>query len=91
MFRRVPWPATTKCTAGYPLAPGMDYIDLFCGSEGTLGIVLEAELALLPIPEELFSAVIFFRMTTRRLTQWMRGDPSRASGCSNMRIATRSS
>ena len=56
----VPWPNTTKCTAGYPLLPGMDYIDLFCGSEGTLGIVLEAELTLLPIPDELFSAVIFF-------------------------------
>jgi FAD/FMN-containing dehydrogenase len=57
---RIPWPAVTKCTAGYPLAPGMDYIDLFCGSEGTLGIVLEAELKLLPIPQELFSAIIFF-------------------------------
>ena len=57
---RIPWPNTTKCTAGYPLAPGMDYIDLFCGCEGTLGIVLEAELALLPVPQELFSAVIFF-------------------------------
>jgi FAD/FMN-containing dehydrogenase len=56
----VPWPNTTKCTAGYPLSSGMDYIDLFCGSEGTLGIVLEAELTLLPIPDELFSAVIFF-------------------------------
>jgi FAD/FMN-containing dehydrogenase len=56
----VPWPATTKCTAGYPLSPGMDYIDLFCGSEGTLGVVLAAELALLPSPEELFSAIIFF-------------------------------
>ena len=61
MFREIPWPATTKCTAGYPLTPGMDYVDLFCGSEGTLGIVLEAELTLLPIPEELFSAVIFFK------------------------------
>ena len=57
---RIPWPEVTKCTAGYPLAPGMDYIDLFCGSEGTLGIVLEAELKLLPTPQELFSAVIFF-------------------------------
>lgn len=57
----IPWPNTTKCTAGYPLSPGMDYIDLFCGSEGTLGVVLEAELTLLPIPEELFSGVIFFR------------------------------
>jgi FAD/FMN-containing dehydrogenase len=57
---RIPWPDTRKCTAGYPLAPAMDYIDLFCGSEGTLGVVLEAELILLPIPEELFSALIFF-------------------------------
>jgi FAD/FMN-containing dehydrogenase len=56
----ISWPATTKCTAGYPLSPGMDYIDLFCGSEGTLGVILEAELRLLPIPEELFSGVIFF-------------------------------
>ena len=47
---QIPWPDTRKCTAGYPLAPGMDYIDLFCGSEGTLGVVLEAELTLLPIP-----------------------------------------
>jgi FAD/FMN-containing dehydrogenase len=56
----VPLPKTTKCTAGYTLAPDMDWIDLFCGSEGTLGIVLEAEVALLPLPEELFSAVVFF-------------------------------
>jgi FAD/FMN-containing dehydrogenase len=39
----------------------MDMIDLFCGSEGTLGIVLEAGLRLLPVPQELFSAIIFFR------------------------------
>jgi FAD/FMN-containing dehydrogenase len=58
---KIPWPATTKCTAGYPLSPGMDMVDLFCGSEGTLGIVLEAGLQLLPAPRELFSGVIFFR------------------------------
>jgi FAD/FMN-containing dehydrogenase len=38
----------------------LDWIDLLCGSEGTLGIVLEAELALLPVPEKLFSGVVFF-------------------------------
>ena len=37
---RVMWPNTTKCTAGYPLSPGMDWIDLLCGSEGTLGMIL---------------------------------------------------
>lgn len=56
----IPLPNTTKNTAGYALAPGMDWIDLFCGSEGTLGIVLEAELALRPLPEELLSGVVFF-------------------------------
>jgi len=56
----IPSPATTKNTAGYRLAPGMDWVDLFCGSEGTLGVTLEAEVALLPIPAELFAGVIFF-------------------------------
>ena len=57
---RVPLPNVTKCTAGYHLEPGMDWIDLFCGSEGTLGVILEAELQLLPIPGTLFSGVAFF-------------------------------
>jgi FAD/FMN-containing dehydrogenase len=56
----LPVPATTKYTAGYKLEPGMDWIDLFCGSEGTLGVTLEAEVALLPLPKDLFSGVIFF-------------------------------
>lgn len=56
----IPTPQTTKNTAGYALAPGMDWIDLFCGSEGTLGITLEAEVALLPIPQHLLSGVVFF-------------------------------
>ena len=38
--------AVEKNTAGYPLA--QDQVDWFIGSEGTLGIVLEAELALVP-------------------------------------------
>jgi FAD/FMN-containing dehydrogenase len=53
-------PKTKKNTAGYMLSPGMDWIDLFCGSEGTLGVVLEAEILLLPIPQGLFAGVIFF-------------------------------
>jgi FAD/FMN-containing dehydrogenase len=56
----LPTPQTTKNTAGYWLAPGMDWIDLFCGSEGTLGVTLEAEVALLPIPKHLLSGVVFF-------------------------------
>jgi FAD/FMN-containing dehydrogenase len=54
-------PRTTKHSAGYRLAPGMDLVDLFIGSEGTLGVVTQAELKLLPAPGELISGVIFFR------------------------------
>jgi len=56
----LPVPRTTKTTAGYALQPGMDWVDLFIGSEGTLGIVLEAELELLPAPDEVLTAVVFF-------------------------------
>ncbi len=56
----LPLPNTTKNTAGYPLAPGMDWIDLFVGSEGTLGIITEAELQLLPAPRDVLAGVIFF-------------------------------
>ncbi len=54
-------PKTTKHSAGYRLAPDMDYVDLFIGSEGTLGIVTEAELKLLPSPGELTGGVVFFK------------------------------
>ena len=56
----IPAPHTTKNTAGYPLRPGMDWIDLFIGSEGTLGVILEADLRLEITPDELLSGVIFF-------------------------------
>lgn len=56
----IPAPNTVKNTAGYRLSPNMDWIDLFCGSEGTLGVILEAEIALLPVPGELFAGVVFF-------------------------------
>jgi FAD/FMN-containing dehydrogenase len=59
-FPVLPSPETTKNTAGYYLRPGIDYIDLFIGSEGTLGAVTEAELALLPAPGSLFTGVVFF-------------------------------
>jgi FAD/FMN-containing dehydrogenase len=56
----IPLPRTTKHSAGYRLAPGMDWVDLFVGSEGTLGVVTRAELKLLPAPADYFSGVIFF-------------------------------
>src|SRR5580658_4156451 len=50
----LPAGGANKNTAGYYLRPGIDYMDLFIGSEGTLGVVTEAELALLPAPASLF-------------------------------------
>lgn len=57
---QIPQPAARKHSCGYPLRPGMDWIDLFTGAEGTLGIVLEAEVRLLPTPRELLNGIIFF-------------------------------
>ncbi len=56
----VPLPNTTKFSAGYPLTPGMDFVDLFIGSEGTLGLVIEATVELFPTPKDLVSGVVFF-------------------------------
>lgn len=53
-------PRTRKHAAGYYVAPEMDLLDLFIGSEGTLGVIVEAELKLMPRPEGLLSGVVFF-------------------------------
>ncbi|MBI4886372.1 MAG: FAD-binding oxidoreductase [Acidobacteria bacterium] len=52
---RVPVPAyrmpgVPKLSAGYFARPGMDLIDLFIGSEGTLGVIVEADLRVVPLP-----------------------------------------
>jgi len=54
-------PQTRKHAAGYYIAPGMDAIDLFIGSEGTLGVIAEIETSLLPKPAGVLSGVVFFR------------------------------
>jgi D-lactate dehydrogenase (cytochrome) len=53
-------PQTRKHASGYYVAPDMDVLDLFIGSEGTLGVVVEVEVALLPKPEGLLSGIVFF-------------------------------
>jgi D-lactate dehydrogenase (cytochrome) len=60
-------PSTRKHAAAYFVAPEMDVIDLFIGSEGTLGVVVEAELKLLPKPAGVLSGVIFFGSEDRLL------------------------
>ncbi|MFP4529251.1 MAG: FAD-binding oxidoreductase [Candidatus Kapaibacterium sp.] len=49
-----------KHAAGYYIAPEMDALDLFIGSEGTLGVFAELELALVEAPEEVLGGIAFF-------------------------------
>ena len=56
----IPEPLAKKHSCGYPLKPGMDWIDLFVGSEGTLGLVLEARVKLLENPSALLNGIVFF-------------------------------
>jgi D-lactate dehydrogenase (cytochrome) len=50
-------PDVAKLSAGYFARPGMDLIDLFIGSEGTLGIVVEATLRTIPVPRRLVALI----------------------------------
>jgi D-lactate dehydrogenase (cytochrome) len=49
-----------KNAAGYYVKPDMDLLDLFIGMEGTLGIITEAELDLLPLPPVRQALTAFF-------------------------------
>jgi D-lactate dehydrogenase (cytochrome) len=51
-------PAVPKCSAGYFAAPEMDLIDLFIGAEGTLGVITEATIRVLPTPPAVAIALV---------------------------------
>ncbi len=50
----------TKNASGYFCKKNMDAIDLFIGSEGTLGIITKIKFKIIPAPENLLSCVVFF-------------------------------
>jgi D-lactate dehydrogenase (cytochrome) len=54
-------PVVPKCSAGYFAAPEMDLIDLFVGSEGTLGVVTAVTLRVLPERPAQCLALVPFR------------------------------
>ncbi len=56
-----------KNASGYYVKKDMDAIDLFIGSEGTLGIITKIKLRLLPQPEDTISCVLFFDDETTAL------------------------
>ncbi|MDR4508022.1 MAG: FAD-binding oxidoreductase [Candidatus Brocadiaceae bacterium] len=49
-----------KHSAGYYATPGMSALDLFIGSEGTLGVITEIEIGLIVKPLEYYSGIVFF-------------------------------
>jgi D-lactate dehydrogenase (cytochrome) len=51
-------PAVPKLSAGYFAAPGMDLVDLFVGSEGTLGVVVDATLRVIARPARCVAIVV---------------------------------
>ena len=85
----IPLPQVTKNTAGYLLRPGMDWVDLFVGAEGTLGVVTEATLRLLPAPKAVLAGVVFWPGTTRRSMRWTTGGSRRMPACWNTWICRR--
>lgn len=65
-------PPTRKHASGYYIKPRMDAIDLFIGSEGTLGVITEIEAVLLPVAENVLSGVVFFK-AEENLLAFVRG------------------
>ncbi len=49
-----------KNASGYFAAPDMDLIDLLIGSDGTLGVIVELELILDPLPEAIWGCACLF-------------------------------
>jgi D-lactate dehydrogenase (cytochrome) len=67
-----------KHTAGFYSSPALDPIDLFIGSEGLLGVIVEIELALAVEPELWFGGLAFFASEVEavRFVRLVRDEPA---------------
>ena len=79
-------PDVPKRSAGYHVAPDMDLIDLFIGSEGTLGVIAEATFrtaplpagvcrAFVPVPSEDLAIALVGELRAAAIETWRTGDP----------------
>ena len=70
-----------KNASGYYVADDMDAIDLVIGSDGTLGVITELEVSLLPAPEVVWGASAFLATERQAVeaTALLRGTLSRAA------------
>lgn len=78
-------PQVAKRSAGYHACPEMDLVDLLVGSEGTLGVITELTLRLIPRPPRLLGLAVFAeeataftfaaRLREAASTTWVTRDP----------------
>ncbi|MEJ7624317.1 MAG: FAD-binding oxidoreductase [Pyrinomonadaceae bacterium] len=61
-------PNVRKNVSGYFHSTPSDTIDPFIGSEGTLGVITEIELRLIPKPEAHFGGIVFFNSEAKLLS-----------------------
>lgn len=80
-------PDVPKSSAGYFVKPGMDLLDLFIGSEGTLGIIANVALntaplpaglcrAFVPVPDEAAGISLVSELREASIATWRSRDPN---------------
>jgi D-lactate dehydrogenase (cytochrome) len=60
-------PDLKKVSAGYHAADPLDPLDLFIGSEGTLGLITSITLELIPLPPSVVTGLVFLDSPSRAL------------------------
>jgi len=74
-----------KNAAGYFVKPGMDWLDLFIGSDGTLCVFIECTLKLLKAPADFLSGILFMKQEDicwKLLERIRKSESSKIAPCS---------